>query len=91
MATAVETQLLLEGDQSWDIVGICGCGLGCESCIQVVDVSLMMLLMVQLHDLLGDDGLQGLLKVLVRTLCKMRKLLDVHRMRKEEEGEYVGP
>lgn len=37
--------------------------MGSEGGVQVVDVGLMVLLMVELHDLLGDDGFQSLVIV----------------------------
>jgi hypothetical protein len=37
--------------------------LGRESGIQVIDVGLVVLLVVQLHDLFGDHGLKGLVEM----------------------------
>lgn len=60
VATAVETDLLLQADQGGNIARLSGRGLGGEGGIEIVNVGLVMLLMVQLHDLLGDHGLEGL-------------------------------
>lgn len=60
VTTAVETDLLLQANQGGHVVGLGGRGVGGERGIEVVDVGLVMLLVVQLHDLLGDHGLEGL-------------------------------
>lgn len=52
MTAAVELDLLLQGDQGWDVVGLGGCGVGGEGGVEVVDVGLVVLLVVDLHDLL---------------------------------------
>lgn len=43
-----------------DVVSLGGSGLGGEGGVEVGDVGLVVLRVVQLHDLLGDDGLQSL-------------------------------
>lgn len=60
MTAAVELDLLLQTDQGGDVVGLGGRDLSREGGIQVVDVGLVVLCMMQLHDLLGDDRLKGL-------------------------------
>jgi len=60
MSTSVEPDLLLDGDQLRDIVGLnCLCLRGQRS-VQLVNVRLVVLLVVKLHDLLGDHRLQCL-------------------------------
>lgn len=61
MATAVELDLLLETDQRGNIVALSSRDLSGEGGIEVVDIGFVMLLMMQFHDLLGNDGLKGLM------------------------------
>lgn len=60
VTSTVEFDLLLEGDQSWDVVGLRSGGVGLQGGVEVVDVGLVVLLVVDFHDLLGDDGFEGL-------------------------------
>lgn len=57
---AVEFDRLLHGDELGDVVGFRRFLLRLECGIQAIDVGLMVLFVVQLHDLLGDVGLEGL-------------------------------
>lgn len=52
VAATVELDLLLQGDQGWDVVGLGGRGVCGEGGVQVVDVGLVVLLVVDFHDLL---------------------------------------
>lgn len=51
MPAPVELDGWLEGDLTWNIVGGDGSGVRPEGVIEVIDVCLMMLAVVQLHDL----------------------------------------
>lgn len=68
MTSTIEFDLLLEGYQSRDVVGLCSGSVGYERGIQVVDIGLMVFLVVDFHDLLGDDGFEGLECKFVLTL-----------------------
>lgn len=39
-----------------DVILACGCGLGCQRCVEGVDVCLVVLCMVEGHDLSADLG-----------------------------------
>lgn len=65
MAATVEFDLLLEGDQGWDVLRLEGRGLGCQGGVEVSDVGLVVFLVVDFHDLFADDGFQGLSLVLL--------------------------
>ena len=60
VATAVEFDRLLHGDELGNVVGLRGSLLRIERGVQAIDVGLMVLFVVQLHDLLGDVGFKGL-------------------------------
>lgn len=59
---AVELDLLLQGDKLRHVVGLDGLGLRGQGGVEVGDVGLVVLLVVQLHDLPGDDRFEGLKK-----------------------------
>ncbi len=61
MSASVELDALLYGDLRGDVGGRDSFGLGLEETVQVGDVSLVVLAVVQLHDLGGDVRLQRLL------------------------------
>lgn len=63
VTAAVEANLLLQGDQGRDVICLSRSNLGRESGVQVIDVGLVVLLVVQLHDLLGDHRLKSLVKM----------------------------
>lgn len=88
VATAVEAELLLQWDQGGDVIR-CSCGgLSGECCVQVVYVCLVVLLMVQLHYLLGDDGLQRLLIVSFMARSSVFVIgRGLHRRRRAKEAE----
>ena len=60
VATAVELDLLLQADQRRHVLGLQGRGLGAQRGVQVRDVGLVVLRVVDFHDLFGDDRFQGL-------------------------------
>ena len=61
VASAVELDLLLQADQGRHVLGLQGRGLGCQGRVEVGDVGLMVLLVVDFHDLFADDRFQSLL------------------------------
>lgn len=63
MAAAVELELLLDADELGDVVAVESGGLGGEGGVEVVHVGLMVLFVVEFHDLFGDDGFEGLLLI----------------------------
>lgn len=62
MTTAVEADSRQLGRGILKLTLRLGLGGNLESLVQVGDVRLMVLVVVQLHDLLGDAGLQSLFK-----------------------------
>lgn len=60
VAAAVEPDSCLEGDLLGDVVGRRGSRVGLEGVVQVIDVGLVMLAVVQLHDLRRDTRLERL-------------------------------
>lgn len=60
MAAAVEFDLLLQGDELRDVAGGLGFVERGEGPVQVCDVGLVVLLVVDLHDLGGDGRFEGL-------------------------------
>jgi len=60
VTTAVELESSLESDA---LLGSCGFGVCGFGCVQGVDVSLMVLLVVKLHDLARDEGLESIVAV----------------------------
>lgn len=60
VAAAVEPDGCLEGDLLRDVVGRHGSRVGLERVVQVIDVGLVMLAVVQLHDLRRDARLERL-------------------------------
>ena len=61
VASGAELDALLEGDLRGDVGGVDGFDLGFECSVQVGDVRLVVLAVVQLHDLGRDVGFQCLL------------------------------
>lgn len=87
MATAVELDLLLETDQGGNIVALSSRDLSGEGGIEVVDIGLVMLLMMQFHDLLGNDGLKGLMgKISAYQPFRPYPTRDLHRRHMEGEA-----
>lgn len=73
LTTAVELERSLEGDP---LLGSLRLRVGLLGSVEGVHVSLMMLLVVKLHDLAGDVGLEGIVgvgkvgeSVLARHVC----------------------
>lgn len=60
MATRVEFDGLLDADLGWDVGGVDGGGLRCEESVEVGDVGLVVLGVVEGHDLGRDVGFQCL-------------------------------
>lgn len=60
VAAGIEVQGILEMQLCYDVVLGGRCCLGGESCVQVVDVGLVVLGVVKCHDLSGDAGLECL-------------------------------
>lgn len=65
VSAAVEPNLLLQGNELGDVAGGLGFFERGQGAVQVSDVRLVVLLVVDLHDLRGDGGFKGLLGVLV--------------------------
>lgn len=56
MPAGVEFDGLLDADLGWDVGGVDGVGLRLEEGVEVGDVGLVVLAVVQGHDLGGDVG-----------------------------------
>lgn len=56
MPAGVEFDGLLNADLGWDVGGVDGVGLRLEEGVEVGDVGLVVLAVVQGHDLGGDVG-----------------------------------
>lgn len=55
VAAAVEFDLLLQRNELGDVLGLEGGGLGSQGGVEVGDVGLVVLLVVDFHDLFGDN------------------------------------
>ena len=60
MPTGVELDTLLDADLGCYVGGVHGAGLGFEEVVEVGDVGLVVLAVVEFHDLGGDVGFQRL-------------------------------
>lgn len=63
MSSSIELDTLLERNLGGDVRSVNGFSLYLERCVQICDVGLMVLAMVQFHDLLRDVWFQRLLLV----------------------------
>lgn len=61
MAAAVELEFLLDADELGDVVAVESGGLRGEGRVEVVHIGLVVLFVVEFHDLFRDDGFEGLL------------------------------
>ena len=60
LTTTVELESTLESDP---LLGGAGLGVSLFGGVQSVDIGLVVLLVVKLHDLLGDEGLKSIVRV----------------------------
>lgn len=89
MPAGGEVDGALEVQLGYDVVFVGGRGLGCEGVVQVVDVRLVVLGVVEGHDLSADRRLQGLGREFVSVLDEMSWYSDLHHMRTAIAGEYI--
>lgn len=86
VTASVEVDQWLQGNLGLDILlCLCGCELLGRG-IEAVDIGLVVVLVVQLHDLTGDRGFERAIVV-----CKSRLTRKVAgRIAKGEESSYMG-